>query len=104
MRNTSIEKNLRSLLRRVKQERSLGAMSTGRAHRRLAADYALAQRNQVQLPQLLKEATESALQGPVRTFASRTTWQGNLSIYQPHTLVQAPTSLKLLELLQGYRP
>lgn len=70
-------------------------MSTGRAQRRLAADYALAQRTQVQLPALLKEATESALQGPVRTFTGSTTWNSTLAIYQPVALIDAPASLRL---------
>lgn len=91
----NLEKRLRSLLRRVNQERSLGAISAGKARRCLAADYAQAQRANMQLPAPLKEATEAALRSPVRIFPGRTTWNSTLAIYQPVALVDAPASLLL---------
>ncbi len=93
---------LRAILRRVLQEKSLGAMSAGKARRTLASEFAQAQRCGYLLPDRLVEATQAALKGPVRTFAGRTTWRSDLAIYQPVNILQAPGTVDLPEMLLGF--
>lgn len=84
------EKQLKASLRKVSLERSIGALSAGRAKYELAYDYVQAKQFGLQINERLEQAALNALRGPVRTYHPKGPWTTCVAVYQAVWLGLSP--------------
>lgn len=85
-----LERQLKASLRKVSLERSIGAVSAGRAKYELAYDYVQAKQFGLKLNERLEQAALNALRGPVRSYSPRGPWSARVSVFQTVWLGAAP--------------
>ena len=85
-----LERQLKASLRKVSLERSVGALSAGRAKYELAYDYVQAKQFGLELNERLEQAALNALRGPVRTYSPKGPWTSCVAVFQSIWLGRTP--------------